>query len=422
MCFRTLLSGALMVEWVHWWFDSRNYMPHGHCYLWQPAVLWLNVGSDLAIGAAYMAIPTVIGRFARRRAHEIRFGWVALLFASFIFLCGMTHFFEVWTAWYPSYRIAGLVKAATAIVSVSTAATLVFVMPQILTLRTPGQLETVVAERTRDLEQANCRLQEEIVARRTSEAALEESQRLLQDSDRRKDEFLATLAHELRNPLAPIRNGLALLDTLEHHDPTFERSREIMKRQVAQMVRLIDDLLDVSRISTGRITLQSNPLILQDAIIRALETAAPSLAQAHHTVTTDLPDEPIHVMGDEARLTQVFTNLLTNSAKYMQPGGRVHVQATREDGRSAPQVRIDVIDHGMGIATENLARVFDMFVHLPHDDIPQSGGLGIGLAISRRFVELHGGTIEVHSDGVGRGAQFTVTLPLPGGDLAAVTT
>jgi signal transduction histidine kinase len=401
-----------MVEWVGWWFDSRNYMPHGHCYLWQPAVLWLNVGSDLAIGAAYMTIPAVIGRFARQRAREVRFGWISLLFASFIFLCGMTHFFEVWTAWYPTYRLSGLVKAATAMVSVSTAITLVYIMPGVLTLRTPIQLEAVVAERTRELEEANRRLHEEIIARRESERALEESQRLLRLSDQRKDEFLATLSHELRNPLAPIRNGLALFDTLHHPDPLFARTRSMMQRQVTQMVRLIDDLLDISRISTGRFALHPEPMVLQGAIAAAIEATQPLLDEARHRLEVELPERPLLLHGDATRLSQVFANLLSNSAKYMSPGGHVRVRAWRERWGDAEVARVEVVDQGIGIAEADMPHLFDMFTQVETAASHRQNGLGIGLALSRRFVELHRGHIDVHSEGPGRGSRFTVLLPI----------
>jgi PAS domain S-box-containing protein len=233
------------------------------------------------------------------------------------------------------------------------------------------------------------------------------AERALRDADRRKDEFLAVLAHELRNPLAPMRNALEMV-RLSADDPSTVRSvRGTMERQVEHMVRLTDDLLDVSRITRDRLELRRKSVDLTVVIHHAMESADPILKERRHSVTLSLPEKPLIVSADEGRLSQVLYNLLGNSAKYTNPGGAIHVTA-RRDGHSAV---ISVSDNGIGISRENLHTVFDMFVQVDGSLERSQGGLGIGLTLSRRIVELHGGNITAASDGPGKGATMTLTMP-----------
>ena len=232
------------------------------------------------------------------------------------------------------------------------------------------------------------------------------AERLLRDADKKKDEFLAVLAHELRNPLAPMRNALEMV-RLSADDPQVATSmRGTMERQVEQMVRLTDDLLDVSRITRNRLELRRKPVDLSAVVHRAMESSEPLLKERRHVVTLALPTTPLIVNADESRLAQVLYNLLGNAAKYTHPGGRIHVQAMR-DGADAV---VTVSDNGIGIARENLLSVFEMFTQVDSSLERSQGGLGIGLTLSRRIVELHGGTIEAASDGPGRGSTLTVRL------------
>jgi PAS domain S-box-containing protein len=230
----------------------------------------------------------------------------------------------------------------------------------------------------------------------------------LKEADRRKDEFLATLAHELRNPLAPIRNGLHLMKLAEHDPTTVERARGMIDRQVAQMVRLIDDLLDVSRITSGKIELRKEWVNLRDAVQSAVETSRPLIDSLGHQLVLTLPDEPILLEADQTRLAQSFSNLLQNAGKYSERGGRIFVTAQKEDGH----VRVSVRDEGIGIPAELLPYVFDLFVQEARSRRRAQGGLGIGLTLVKRLVELHGGAVEARSEGVGRGSEFVVTLPM----------
>jgi len=229
----------------------------------------------------------------------------------------------------------------------------------------------------------------------------------LREADRRKDDFLATLAHELRNPLAPISSGLHILRAAGHDAAATAQAREIMERQVAQMVRLVDDLLDVARITTGKVELRLAPMDLAGAISDAVETAMPLIANGGQRLQVTSPEARIYVNADRTRLAQVFANLLNNSAKYSERGQPISVTVTREDDGAVVRVR----DAGIGIHPEMLPRVFDMFRQADRTGGRSRGGLGIGLFIVRRIVEMHGGTVEATSAGLGAGTEFVVRLP-----------
>ena len=244
------------------------------------------------------------------------------------------------------------------------------------------------------------RAEAEAVARR-----LEETQWALRAADRRKDEFLAMLGHELRNPLAPILTAIELMkqrpDAASHHESA------VIERQVRYMVKLVDDLLDVSRITGGRIELHRCSFELSAAVANALEMATPLLEARRHAVVASVPDAGLAVFADPTRIAQVIANLLTNGGKYTEPGGSIALDAAREGDR----VRLSVKDSGVGIPAELLPRVFDMFVQAPQRSDRAQGGLGLGLAIVRSLVEAHGGEVVARSEGPGRGSEFVVYLP-----------
>jgi PAS domain S-box-containing protein len=230
----------------------------------------------------------------------------------------------------------------------------------------------------------------------------------LREADHRKDEFLATLAHELRNPLAPIRNAVELLKGANNDGKLVEQARTVMERQLVQMVRLIDDLLDISRISRGKLQLRKERVELASVVNTAVETSRPFIEASRHELTIALPPEPVHVDADPIRLAQVFANLLNNAAKYTEKGGRIWLTAERLDGEIAVSVR----DTGIGIAADHLPHVFEMFSQVAPALERSQGGLGIGLSLVRGLVELHGGSIEAHSGGPGMGSEFIVSLPV----------
>ncbi len=236
---------------------------------------------------------------------------------------------------------------------------------------------------------------------------LVESEAALREADRRKDVFLATLSHELRNPLAPIRNAAKLLEAPNLSGTEFERSRQIISRQVGHMASLLDDLLDVSRITRGVLLLKKQAVELRGLFEAAVESARPAMEAKRHLLSVEWPPERLRVEADPVRLTQIMTNLMTNAAKYTDPEGRIAL-SSRTEGRA---VIISVRDNGIGIARPMLTKVFDMFSQVAPDESRNEGGLGIGLALVKGLVELHGGRVEAVSEGLERGSEFVVRLP-----------
>lgn len=251
-------------------------------------------------------------------------------------------------------------------------------------------------------------------------AELRASERALRRADKAKDGLIATLAHELRNPLAPIRNALAILRRADGADGRqLAWCRDIIERQVLQMSHLLEDLLDASRLVRHKIELRLERLELARVIDQAVEATQPLMQAQRHRLRVELPDGPIFVQGDQTRLTQVFANLLNNAAKYSDPGSEIALVAER--GLPGEGVRVTVRDPGIGIAAEQLPLIFEMFSQLRPALERSGGGLGIGLALARGLVEQHGGTLRAASGGPGRGSEFTVRLPLGQGDAPVAT-
>lgn len=258
------------------------------------------------------------------------------------------------------------------------------------------------------------RVQTLLRLRRGANAQSNQAVQALREEARHRDRFLATLAHELRNPLAPIRNALEILRTADASAADAAYARDLLERQVRQMVRLIDDLLDVSRLRVGKIDLRRERVALDDVVNAALETCRPALDAAGHALTVSLAPEPVVLDGDPLRLAQVLANLLLNAAKYTAPGGRIGLAAAREGDR----VAIRVCDSGAGIRPEQLPHVFEMFRKPVAAGIEGQGGLGVGLGLVKALVEQHGGTVAARSDGLGMGSEFTVRLPMASGPAA----
>ncbi len=235
-----------------------------------------------------------------------------------------------------------------------------------------------------------------------------ELQEALREADRKKDEFLATLAHELRNPLAPIRNAIHLIRLQQQRAESVEESLNLMERQLNQMVRLVDDLFDLSRISRGRITLQKQCVPLAEIVRSAMETSMPWMEQASHEFIASMTEEPLWINADMVRLAQVFANLLNNAAKYTERGGRIELTSKRENQHAIVSIK----DNGLGIPRGMLPLIFEMFTQVDRSLEKSQGGLGIGLTLVKRLLELHGGTIDARSDGPGRGSEFIVRLPI----------
>jgi PAS domain S-box-containing protein len=629
------------------WLLPQNFLPHGHCYLWRPDVLWLHVSSDAVIAASYYAIPVALAYFVHRRRAVLPYWWIPVLFALFIFLCGTTHLLNIWTVWRPDYVVDGIVKLATALASASTAFLVFASLPQAVALRTPIELQAEVEARTADLRAANERLRQEIAARqenelrmrlaleasgaatwvidyttggaehfdarscelagldaiqatwpsgtfckllhpedrermqvvfnrtramagpgplveyrildarnevrwlqgagivqrniqgeperfigvstditerKLTEAALaartdelrqtfnatatgltrcsrdlvyiaanpayaeiagvplqqiigrpiidvmgregfdkirpyvervlggesveyetpvpfsvggtrllhvayapwreadgsisgwvasvtdvtarHEAEEKLRAASRHKDEFLAMLAHELRNPLAPICNASELLDRSLGTQSDAKVPLAILRRQTRQLTRLVDDLLDVARISQGQINLKKETIDIGPVLDQAVETIQPLVQEKLHRLNIHKPFAPVYVHGDFARLVQSLGNILHNAAKYTDPGGEIEIDVKAND-----DLTITVRDSGSGIAPDLLPTVFDLFVQSRRTLDRSEGGLGVGLSLVRQLIELHGGSVTAESAGVGRGTTVRVCLP-----------
>jgi signal transduction histidine kinase len=274
---------------------------------------------------------------------------------------------------------------------------------------------TLQAEKTRELENLNVHL-------KRANAELEQTNRVLQSevaeraraetalkaADRHKDEFLAVLAHELRNPLAPIRNAVEIMRRSALTDPQLAWSRDVVERQVKHLTRLVDDLLDVSRITRGNINLSREPVAIATIVSRAIETIQPLITEQRHELVVEMNEDMLEVEGDLTRLTQVLGNLLNNAAKYTDPGGRI-ILSTHRQGMD---VEIRVRDNGIGIPPELLPRLFQLFTQVDAAAHRAQGGLGIGLALVRQLVQMHGGSVTAYSDGPNQGSEFLIRLPL----------
>jgi signal transduction histidine kinase len=274
--------------------------------------------------------------------------------------------------------------------------------PDVFTERSERLIEGISAQA--GIAMDNARLyeaaQNEIRRREQAEAAL-------QETDRRKDEFLATLAHELRNPLAPIRQAALISKTPAATEAQKRWSHDVIERQVHHMALLLDDLLDISRVTRGTLELRTEMTELAAVIEAAVETARPSIDSKRHVLSIEIPDQPLQLAADPLRLAQVISNLLTNAAKYTDPEGRIRLRVEQQPGA----IMISVTDNGIGIPADALERVFAMFSQVKSAQDRSDGGLGIGLALAKGLIDLHGGTIEARSAGIGRGSEFIVRLP-----------
>jgi PAS domain S-box-containing protein len=273
-----------------------------------------------------------------------------------------------------------------------------------------GDVEQRIGQRAEGLQQANFSLESEIRRRQQLEGELRRRMQELDEAHRRKDEFLAMLSHELRNPLAPLRTGLELLKLTDNTDKPVARAsiHAMMERQFSQLARLVDDLLDLSRINSGKVQLQMGLIDLRTVVDDTVDSARSFIDRHHHALTLVLPEEPLWVNADATRLHQVILNLLHNAAKYTDAGGHIRVIAERDDSEAVIRVR----DNGQGISRELLPRIFEAFTQGNRSIDRAEGGLGLGLALVARLVEMHGGRVEAFSPGIGKGSEFLVRLPL----------
>jgi signal transduction histidine kinase len=389
-------------------FSPDGYMPRRICGQWTQGEIYLHNASDFFIWTAYLAIPLVLLFFWWRRKSELPFRSLFLLFGMFIIACGTTHMMEIVMFYYPVYRLAGVIKFMTAVVSWATVVALIPAIPLALAMQSPARLEEQVRERTAELELANQQKDELLVREQNARVEAEFARGEAETANRAKDEFLMILSHELRTPLNAIQGWSSLL--LEHDLPEDVKIQaiETIERSTQIQTRLISDILEVSRIISGKLVIDSQPVGLTRVGHDALASVQPAATAKGLQVSVDIKDQDLIVMGDLTRIQQIIWNLLSNAVKFTPAGGQITLSIWREE----KQAKIEVTDTGKGISSDLLPFVFDRFRQGDSSMTRQYGGLGLGLAIVRHLVELHGGSVTAESAGENQGAQFTLTLPL----------
>jgi signal transduction histidine kinase/ActR/RegA family two-component response regulator len=382
------------------------YTPRRICMQNDATVVGLHVVADLLIALSYFSIPVALVVFVRRR-RDLAFNWMFLLFASFIFACGLTHLIGVWDIWEPLYKVDGIVKLLTGLLSTATAVLLWRLIPSAVALPSPGELAAANAALAKARDELETR-----VAARTSELALagERERAARAEAERAnqaKDHFLAMLSHELRTPLNSIVGWAQLLTQGGLESGEREKGVAVISRNARIQAQLIDDMLDMSRIVSGKMRLDVQDVDLTAVIEAAMETVEPAASAKGIRLHRVLDSRAGPVRGDPDRMQQVIWNLLSNAVKFTPKDGRVFVVLERVDSH----IEISVTDTGPGIAPELLPYVFDRFRQDDSSSTRRQGGLGLGLAITRHLVELHGGTVDVANVAGSSGAVFTIRLP-----------
>ncbi|HYD01612.1 MAG TPA: ATP-binding protein [Phycisphaerales bacterium] len=411
-----------------WSSLTEVFTPRRVCMNDENDVVWLHIVSDAMIALAYFSIPLALIYFVRRRK-DLAFNWMFVLFATFILACGTTHVFGLMAIWKPYYRIDGIVKLLTGLVSIATAILLWPLVNKALLLPSPSQLRVAndqlnseVVERLKAEEQLRRSAEqlERRVQERTAELqTLAEQRTALLDSERRaraeaerasrvKDDFVATLSHELRTPISSILGWTHLLRA-DPARPDAAYGLEVIERNTRAQARMIDDLLDVSRIVAGKLRLDVQPVDLAAVLRAAIEIVRPAAEAKGVRLVTEL-DGGALVRGDAARLQQIAWNLLSNAIKFTPGGGAAEVRVSLK--RTGAHAELTVRDNGKGISREFLPYIFDRFRQEDASTTRLHGGLGLGLSIVRHLTELHGGTVSARSEGEGLGSTFTVSLPL----------
>jgi signal transduction histidine kinase len=389
-----------MNQFFSWLLSSDKFMPHGHCYLWQPGTLWLNVGSDALIAASYFAIPIAIYSFTSRRRSAFRFAWMPMMFGAFILLCGGTHIMEIWTVWHPIYRAAGGLKLLTGLASFATLMTLIWIMPRALLLKTPGQLESDVEARTAELNEANRYLHAEIDARDAASRKLQATNLQLERSNRDLEEFAYIASHDLKAPLTGIKSAALWLE--EDLNDVSDESKQLlglMQSRIERMETLLDDLLTYSRV--GRTDTAVSETKLDDIVAGIIEVLSPPM-----NIKVRVEGELPVIVTASAQLEQVLRNLINNGIKHHdKQTGEIVLSAERK----GDFVEFVVRDDGPGILPQFHEKIFELFQTLKRRGEKESTGMG--LAIVKKLVERQNCRITVHSQGNGTGSEFRFRWP-----------
>lgn len=417
----SVFVALLVLTWIfpEWWnslLAANGFIPHGHCYLWKPSLVWLHLVSDALIALAYVAISFTLAYLVYKTRQEIPFHWMFLSFGAFIVACGSTHFMAVWTLWHPTYWLSGALKAITAIASVTTASVLPFLVPQALALVESAKLSE---ERQSNLETANHQLE-----------ALNQQ---LKDVDQLKTQFFANVSHELRTPLALILGPLEKLLKQETLSQEHSNDLAIVDRNARLLLKQVNDLLDVSKLEAGKVTLDYTQVDLAQLVS---QTAAnfDGLAQEKQIAFTVETPETLIGQVDVAKVQRILLNLLSNGFKFTPAGGTIrcllspsqtdevwHPEETENPSSSSSDCAIlTVRDSGPGVPEALRKTIFERFSQGERGATRRFGGTGLGLAIAKEFAELQAGSIEV-GDAPEGGAQFIVALPLKAPSGVAVT-
>lgn len=375
-------------------FGTGKFLPHSFCYLRDPALVWTHAATDTLIGISYVAISAMLTLLVHRARRDIPFSWIFLAFGLFIVACGATHFMEVLVLWKAAYWLSGAVKIVTAVASVATALVLPPLIPKAVAM----------VREAKKSEQRRIELQDRLEALERERAAREEAE----EASRAKDSFLATISHELRTPMTSILGWASMLRSGGLDPDTASTGVVAIEQSARAQAQLIDDLLDVSRIVAGKLALEPRRTDLANVVRAGVDTIALAAEKKNLKLEVVLPPNPVTLMADAARLHQVVTNLLLNAVKFTPVNGRVRIELHREGGEGL----IEVTDSGIGIDPQFLPHVFDRFSQADGSSTRGFGGLGLGLAIVRHLVELHGGAVQAESAGTGQGSRFSVRLPL----------
>ena len=403
------------------YFNSENFMPHGHCFLWLPKILWLHVVSDALIAVAYYSIPTTLLYFISRRA-DVPFKSLFYLSGAFIILCGTTHLLAIWVIWHPDYAIEGIVKAITATVSLITAVVSWKIIPQALELKSPTELEKVnielrrayanieqiVDKRTAELMSVNERLQK-------SENELQIALTIAQEANVAKSEFLANMSHEIRTPMNAVMGIANILNSSSPLTPRQQEFVQTLKLSANSLLALINDLLDIAKIESHSLELEFIPFhvpaLLNEVVTMLSFSAKEKGLTLHSSMECKCIDERPFI-GDPARLRQILLNLCSNAIKFTEHGTvSVTVTCKPTDQDNIEDLILSIKDTGIGIPANKLDTIFSKFVQADSSINRKYGGTGLGLAITKTLTQLMGGVITAESY-PGKGSTFTVSIPL----------